>query len=151
MVNLGKYVHKKLKACKHSVRSTLLNLFCDFLLRWGNKVGISPNFRGRMLWKAGRRDIVPRLELYRFLLQERPMGQYYPNAPQWSWRSQTIIDMLLSLSAKRIASRKLHAIWAQDCESFVASGDRRLDWHGDSEKHAVKRLCLDHDPSLSHD
>src|ERR1700732_4742109 len=79
---------RALKAFRWKVYLVLLNLFCDVLFRWGDMLRVPGNFRARMYWKAGRSKIVPLLQLYDYLSQERPMGQYYPKAPKWSSRSQ---------------------------------------------------------------
>jgi SAM-dependent methyltransferase len=93
-------VARALNECRWQVRSAILNLFCDLLLRWGGKLGISGNFRARMFWKAGRRDIVPLAQLYDYMSQEKPDGQYYSRAPEWSCRGQTILNILSPLISK---------------------------------------------------
>ena len=147
MVNPAKYAYRKLKACRRHIRSVLLNRFCDFLLRWGSKLGVSPNFRGRMLWKAGRRDIVPLSELYKFLSQRKPDGQYYPTAPQWSWRSQTVIDMLSPFITKEYSILEIGCNLGRNLNHLWQAGYTQL--HGvEISKHAVKRLRSLY-PSLS--
>ena len=142
-----KYVYEKLRIFKRRVRSLLLDLFCDFLLRWGKTFGISPNFLGRMFWKASRRDIVPRSELYRFLLQERPIGQYYCNAPQWSWRSQTIINMLSPFVRKEDSILEIGCNLGRNLNHLWQSGYKKLRGMEISER-AVERLRVGY-PSLS--
>jgi SAM-dependent methyltransferase len=143
MVNPAKYAYRKLKG----IQSVLLNLFCDFLLRWGSKLGVSPNFRGRMLWKAGRRDIVPRPELYKFMSQEKPDGQYYSNAPKWSWRSQTVIDVLSPLIAKEDSILEMGCNFGRNLNHLWQAGFTRLRGMEISE-HSVMRLRLSY-PSLA--
>ncbi len=110
-------------------------------------MGISPNFRGRVFWRAGIRDIVPRPELYRFLLQERPIGQYYADAPQWSWRSQTIINRLSPLIAKEDSILEIGCNLGRNLNHLWKAGFRQLRGMEISE-YAVRRLRSEY-PSLS--
>ncbi|MBA2678191.1 MAG: class I SAM-dependent methyltransferase [Ktedonobacteraceae bacterium] len=92
-----------------------------------------------MLWKAARLEIAPRRELYKFLLQEKPIGQYYPNAPQWSWRSQTIINMLAPVLTKESSILEVGCNLGRNLNHLWQSGYRRL--HGmEISEHSVKRL-----------
>ena len=139
MIKPFRYVYEMLRLWKRRVYAVSLNLFCDFLVRWGGRIGISPNFRGRMLWRANRREIVPRQELYRFLLQEKPIGQYYPTAPQWSWRSQTIINMLSPFIGKEDSILEIGCNLGRNLNHLWQAGFTRL--HGmDISEHSVKRL-----------
>jgi SAM-dependent methyltransferase len=140
------FLFKALNALR-KLRAVLLNLFCDFLLHWGTKIGISPNFRGRMFWKAGRRDIVPLSELYKFLSQVKPDGQYYPTAPMWSWRSQTVVDMLAPFITKEYSILEIGCNLGRNLNHLWQAGYTQL--HGmEISEHAVKRLRLLY-PSLS--
>jgi SAM-dependent methyltransferase len=96
-----------------------------------------------MYWKAGRKEIVPLSQLYDFLSQERPMGQYYPTAPKWSSRSQTIINMLSPLITKEDSileigcntGRNLNHLW-----QAVYKNVRGME----ISEHAVKRLRIEY-------
>jgi len=128
----------------------MLNLFCDSLLSWGTKIGVSGNFRARMLWKAGRRDIVSVPVLHDYMEQEKAQGQYYASAPAWSSRSQTIVNLLaphISKEARILeigcnSGRNLNHLWRA---GYKALGGIEI------SKHAAKRLrkaytCLAHVP-----
>ena len=119
LVDAASFSYRALNAFRWNSYFWLLNLFCDVLFRWGSELGVPGNFRARMYWKAGRREIVPRSQLYDFLSQERPLGQYYPLAPKWSSRSQTIINTLSPLITKEYSileigcntGRNLNHLW----------------------------------------
>ena len=117
----------------------LLNLFCDVLFRWGDKLRVPGNFRARMYWKAGRREIVPLLQLYDFMSQERPMGQYYPTTPKWSSRSQTIINMLSPLITKEDSILEIGCNTGRNLNHLLQAGYENVCGMEISE-HAVKRL-----------
>jgi hypothetical protein len=53
------FSYRTLNAFRQKLYYVSLNLFCDVLFRWGHKLGIPGNFRARMYWKAGRREVVP--------------------------------------------------------------------------------------------
>lgn len=75
------------------------------------------------------------------------MGQYYPNAPQWSWRSQTIIDMLSPFISQEDSILEIGCNLGRNLNHLWQAGYRRL--HGmEISEHAVKRLRLLY-PSLS--
>ena len=101
-----------------------------------------------MLWKAGRRDIVPVPVLYDYMEQEKAQGQYYPSAPKWSSRSQTVINILAPLISKEArileigcnSGRNLNHLW---CAGYRALGGIEI------SKHAVKRLREDY-PCIAH-
>lgn len=111
--------HRALNGLRWKLYFELLNLVCDILFRWGNKLGIPGNVRARIYWKAGRREIVPLPQLYDFLKQKRPLGQFYSTAPQWSSRSQTIIKELAPYIGRDVSileigcniGRNLNHLW----------------------------------------
>ena len=53
------FSYRALNSCRWKLYFALLNLFCDVLFRWGDKLGVSGNFRARMYLKANRSEIVP--------------------------------------------------------------------------------------------
>jgi SAM-dependent methyltransferase len=92
-----------------------------------------------MFWKAGRREIVPISELYDFLSQERPVGQYYPTAPKWSSRSQTLINELSPLIAKDDSILEIGCNMGRNLNHLWQAGYKNL--HGmEISEHAVRRL-----------
>jgi SAM-dependent methyltransferase len=139
VTNPGRFLFRGLNAARWHIRSVMLNLFCDGLLSWGTKIGVSGNFRARMLWKAGRRDIVPVPVLYDFMEQEKAQGQYYSTAPEWSSRSQTVINILESHISKEArileigcnSGRNLNHLWRA---GYKALGGIEI------SKHAANRL-----------
>lgn len=124
-----------------------LNLFCDVLFRWGHKLRIPGNFRARMYWKADRREIVPLLQLYDFMSQEQPMGQYYPTAPKWSSRSQTILNLLSPLISKDDSILEIGCNTGRNLNHLWQAGYKNVCGMEISE-HAVKRLRAEY-PCLS--
>jgi len=125
----------------------LLNLFCGVLFRWGDKLGVPGNFRARMYWKAGRREIVPLLQLYDFLSQERPLGQYYPTAPKWSSRSQSIINRLSPLITKENSILEIGCNTGRNLNHLRQAGYKNIRGMEISEQ-AVERLRIEY-PSLA--
>jgi len=121
----------------------ILNLFCDVLFRWGHKLGIPGNFRARMYWKAGRREIVSREQLYDFMLQKRPIGQYYPTAPKWSSRSQTIINMLCPFITEESSILEIGCNTGRNLNHLWQAGYRNLRGMEISD-HAAKRLRIEY-------
>jgi SAM-dependent methyltransferase len=100
-----------------------------------------------MYWKAGRREIVPLAQLYDFLSQKRPIGQYYPVAPKWSSRSQTIINMLDGLITKEYSILEIGCNSGRNLNHLWQDGYKNLRGMEISE-HAVKRLRIEY-PSLA--
>ncbi len=143
MAHPARSFFRTLNALRWELRAVVLKLFCDFLLRWGSKLGISPNFRGKMLWKAGRRDIVPRPELYKFMAQARPDGQYYPSAPQWSSRSQTVIEVLSPLIAKEDSILEIGCNLGRNLNHLWRAGYKNVRGMEISE-HAIRRLRFEY-------
>ena len=100
-----------------------------------------------MYWKADRREIVPLSQLYDFFSQERPTGQYYPTAPKWSSRSQTVINILKPLITEEYSileigcntGRNLNHLWQAGYESVRGM---------EISEHAVMRLRIEY-PCLS--
>jgi SAM-dependent methyltransferase len=141
------FSYRALNAFWWKLYPVLLNPFCDVLYRWGSSLGIPGNFRHRIYWKAGRREIVPLSQLYDFLSQERPIGQYYPTAPKWSSRSQTIINILSPLITKEYSileigcntGRNLNHLWQAGYEDLLGM---------EISEHAVRRLRTEY-PRLS--
>ena|SRR5271156_2968901 len=121
----------------------LLNLFCDVLFRWGSRLGVPGNFRARMYLKANRREIVPLLQLYDFLAQERAIGQYYPAAPKWSSRSQTIINLLSPLITKEDSILEIGCNTGRNLNHLWQSGYKNVRGMEISE-HIVKRLGIEY-------
>lgn len=121
----------------------LLDRFCDILFRWGSKLGLPGNFRARMYWKAGRREIVPLAQLYDFLSQERPQGQYYPEAPKWSARSQSIINVLSPSITSEDSILEIGCNIGRNLNHLWLAGYRNLRGMEISE-HAVKRLRIEY-------
>ena len=120
-----------------------LNLSCDILFRWGSKLRVPGNFRAKMYWKAGRREIVPLSQLYEFFSQERPQGQYYPTAPKWSPRSQTIIKELSPLIKKDYSILEIGCNIGRNLNHLWRAGYRNLRGMEISE-HAVRRLRIEY-------
>jgi SAM-dependent methyltransferase len=137
------FSYRALKGLRWKLYVVLLNLFCDILFRWGNRIGVPGNFRARMYWKAGRREIVPLPQLYDFLSQERPMGQYYPAAPKWSARSQTIINMLCPLITKEFSILEIGCNIGRNLNHLWQAGYKNVRGIEISE-HAVKRLRIEY-------
>lgn len=121
----------------------LLNLLCDVLFRWGSKLGVPGNFRARMYLKAHRTEIVPLLQLYDFLSQERATGQYYPAAPKWSSRSQSIINLLSPLITKEDSILEIGCNTGRNLNHLWQSGYQNLRGMEISE-HIVKRLRIEY-------
>ena len=134
---------RALNAFRWKVYFVLLNLFCDVLFRWGNQLGVPGNFRARMYLKAGRGEIVPLLQLYDFLSQERPIGQYYPRAPKWSSRSQTIINMLSPLITKEDSILEIGCNTGRNLNHLWQAGYKNVRGIEISEN-AVKRLRIEY-------
>lgn len=120
-----------------------LNLFCDVLFRWGHKLGVPGNFRARMYWKAGRSEIVPLLQLYDYLSQERPMGQHSPTVPRWSSRTQTIINTLSPLITKGYSILEIGCNAGRNLNHLWQAGYKNVRGMEISE-HAVKRLRIEY-------
>jgi SAM-dependent methyltransferase len=116
-----------------------LNLFCDILFRWGEKLGVTGNFRARMYWKAGRRDIVPVPQLYDYMSQDRPFGQFYSTAPKWSSRSQTILNVVSSLITHEDSILEIGCNLGRNLNHLWQAGYRNLSGMEISE-YAVNRL-----------
>jgi len=133
------FLSRVIKRVVSWVQFKLLNVFCDILFRWGSKLGLSGNFRGKMFWKAGRREIVPVSELYDYLTQERPNGHYYPGAPKWSSRSQSILNMLGSLVNQDYSFLEIGCNLGRNLNHLWQAGYRNVRGMEISE-HAVKRL-----------
>jgi SAM-dependent methyltransferase len=121
----------------------LLNLCCDILFRWGDRLGIPGNFRARMYWKAGRNEIVPVPQLYDYLSQERPLGHYYTSAPKWSSRSQTIINRLSPLITKEDSFLEIGCNIGRNLNHLWQAGYQNVRGIEISE-HAVKRLRVEY-------
>lgn len=134
---------RALSTLKWKASCVFLNLFCDILFRWGSRLGIPGNFQARMYWKAGRREIVPLPQLYRFMSQERPIGQYYPIAPKWSSRSQSIINMLRPLISKEYSILEIGCNTGRNLNHLWQAGYRNIRGIEISE-HVVKRLRLEY-------
>lgn len=141
------FAYRELNTIRWKVQFVFLNLFCDILFRWGHKLGVPGNFRHRMYWKAGRREIVPLLQLYDFLSQERPVGQYYPTAPKWSSRSQTIINRLAPLITKEDRILEIGCNTGRNLNHLWQAGYKNVGGMEISE-HAVRRLRTEY-PSLA--
>ena len=121
----------------------LLNLLCDVLFRWGSKLGVPGNFRARMYLKANRSEIVPLPQLYDFLSQERAIGQYYPAAPKWSSRSQTIINLLSPLVTKEASILEIGCNNGRNLNQLWQSGYKNVRGMEISE-HIVERLRIEY-------
>lgn len=141
------FSYRTLNAFRWKCYFVLLNLFCEVLLRWGSRLGVPGNFRARMYWKAGRREIVPRSQLYEFMSQERPLGQYYPAAPKWSARSQAIINMLCPLITTENSILEIGCNAGRNLNHLWQAGYKNVRGMEISE-HAVKRLRIEY-PSLA--
>jgi len=135
--------YRALNVFKWKLYFVLLNLFCDVLFRWGSKLGVPGNFRARMYWKAGRREIVPLSQLYDYLSQERPMGHYYPTAPKWSSRSQTIVNMLCPLITKEYSILEIGCNTGRNLNHLWQAGYKNVRGM-EISKHAVKRLPIEY-------
>ena len=96
-----------------------------------------------MYWKAGRREIVPPLQLYDFMSQERPMGQYYPTAPKWSSRSQSIINLLSPLITKEDSILEIGCNVGRNLNHLWQAGYKNVSGMEISE-HVVRRLRIEY-------
>jgi SAM-dependent methyltransferase len=121
----------------------ILNLFCDALFRWGDRLGVPGNLRAKMYWKAGRSEIVPLPQLYDFLSQERPIGQYYASAPKWSSRSQTIINMLGPVITREYSILEIGCNTGRNLNHLWQAGYKNVRGM-EISKHAVKRLRIEY-------
>jgi len=137
------FVGRALNAFRWRLYSIFLNLLCDALFRWGSKLGVPGNVRARIYWKAGRRKIVPLPQLYDFLRQERPLGQYYPTAINWSSRSQTIINILSPLITKQDSILEIGCNTGRNLNHLWQAGYKNIRGMEISE-HAVKRLPIEY-------
>jgi SAM-dependent methyltransferase len=137
------FSHRALNAFRWKLYFAPLNLFCDVLFRWGSTLGIPGNFRARMYLKAGRSEIVPLLQLYDFLSQERPIGQYYPAAPKWSSRSQSIINILSPLITTEHSILEIGCNIGRNLNHLWQAGYKSVRGIEISE-HAVKRLRIEY-------
>jgi SAM-dependent methyltransferase len=141
------FSYRALNAFRWKLYPALLDPFCDVLFRWGRRLGISENFRARMYWKSGSKAIVPLSQLYDFFLQERPVGQYYPTAPKWSSRSQTIINILSPLITEEYSILEIGCNFGRNLNHLWQAGYKDVRGMEISE-HAVKRLRIEY-PCLS--
>ena len=137
------FSYRALNAFRWKLHFVFLNLFCDILFRWGSRLGVPGNFRARMYLKAGRSEMVPLLQLYDFLSQERPIGQYYPTTPKWSSRSQTIINMLSPLITKEDSILEIGCNTGRNLNHLWQAGYKNVRGMEISE-HAVKRLRIEY-------
>jgi SAM-dependent methyltransferase len=138
-----RFCYRALNSVRSKSYFALLNLFCDILFRWGSKIGVSGNFRGRMYWKAGRREIVPLPQLYDYMRQEQPHGEYYPTAPRWSSRSESVINLLSPLITKEYSILEIGCNVGRNMNHLWQSGYRNLRGMEISE-HAVRRLRIEY-------
>lgn len=137
------FCYRALNAFRWKLYCGFLNLICDVLFRWGDQLGVPGNFRGRMYWKAGRNEIVPRAQLYDYMSQERPMGEYYPAAPRSSSRSQTIINMLSPLVTKEDSILEIGCNIGRNLNHLWQTGYKNVGGMEISE-HAVRRLRIEY-------
>ena len=143
VANPFRFSCRALNAARWKLQFLLLNLFCEVLSRWGSKIGVSGNFRAKMYWKAGRRDIVPVSELYDYMSQEKAGGQYYSTAPKRSSRSQTVIKILSPYINKEYcileigcnAGRNLNHLWQAGYKNICGM---------EISEYAVKRLRIEY-------
>lgn len=138
-----RFCYRVLNALRWKMWFVLLNLVCDILLRWGVTLRVPGNLRARMYWKAGRREIVPLLELYDFMAQKRPQGQYYSNAPKWSPRSQTVINILSPLITKEYSILEIGCNIGRNLNHLWQAGYKDVRGIEISE-HAVRRLRIEY-------
>ena len=143
LVDPAGFSYRVLNGFRWKLYFRLLNLFCDVLFRWGSTLGVPGNFRARVYWKAGRREIVPLLQLYDFLRQERPAGLYYPTAPKWSSRSQSIINLLSPLITKEDSILEIGCNTGRNLNHLWQAGYKNVSGMEISE-HAVKRLYIEY-------
>lgn len=143
LVNPIRFCYRVLNAFRRRLWSAVLNLLCVVLYRWGHKLGVSGNFRAKIFWKAGKRDIVPVSQLYDFFSQERPAGHYYPEAPKWSSRSQTIINMLHPVITKECSILEIGCNLGRNLNHLWQNGYRNL-YGMEISEHAVKRLRVEY-------
>jgi hypothetical protein len=137
------FCYRALNSFRRKSYFALLNLFCDVLYRWGSKLRVPGNFRGRIYWKAGRREIVPLAQLYDYMRQERPHGEYYPAAPRWSSRSESIVTVLSPLINKEYSILEIGCNAGRNINHLWQSGYRNLQGMEISE-HAVRRLRIEY-------
>ena len=143
LVNPFGFSYRALNTFKWKLYFVPLNLICDVLFRWGSKLGVPGNFRARMYLKAGRSEIVPLLQLYDFLSQEQAMGQYYPAAPKWSSRSQSIINLLSPLITKEDSILEIGCNTGRNLNHLWQAGYKNVRGMEISE-HFVKRLRIEY-------
>lgn len=120
-----------------------LNLCCDLLFRWGERLGVPGNLRARVYWKAGRSKIVPVSQLYDYMSQEQPFGQYYPAAPKWSSRSQSIINILAPLITKEDSILELGCNIGRNLNHLYQAGYENVSGM-EISAHAVRRLRIEY-------
>jgi len=92
-----------------------------------------------MYWKARRSEIVPLGQLYDYLQQDQPIGHYYAEAPQWSSRSQTIINILGPIVSKDDSILEIGCNLGRNLNHLWQAGYKNVRGMEISE-HAVKRL-----------
>jgi SAM-dependent methyltransferase len=124
---------------RQQASSAVFKFMAAILFRWGHKLGVPGNLRHKIYWKAGRRDIVPLPQLYDFLSQERAVGQYYPNAPQWSSRSQTILNALGHRISKDDSILEIGCNLGRNLNHLWQAGYRHL-YGMEISEHAVRRM-----------
>lgn len=134
---------RALSAAKWKLRSLILDLVCDILFRWGDRLGVPGNVRARIYWKAGRRDIVPVQQLYDYFSQEKPGGHYYSAAPKRSSRSQTIINMLSPFITKDDSMLEIGCNLGRNLNHLWQSGYKNL-YGMEISEHAVRRLRVEY-------
>jgi SAM-dependent methyltransferase len=137
--NPVEFSYRVLRTLRWKLYHALLNLFCDILFRWGDKLGVPGNFRARMYWKAGRDDIVSVPQLYNYMSQDRPYGQFYSTAPKWSSRSQTIINVVSTLITQEDSILEIGCNLGRNLNHLWQAGYKNLRGMEISE-YAVKRL-----------
>lgn len=133
------FSYRALNAFRWRAYFMLLNLSCDVLFRWGHRLKVPGNVRARIYARAGRRQIVPLLQLYDYLSQERALGQYYPRVPKWSSRSHSILSILSPIIFKEDSILEIGCNAGRNLNHLWQAGYQNVRGMEISE-HAVERL-----------
>jgi SAM-dependent methyltransferase len=141
------FSYRALNALRWKSYYALLDLCCDVLFRWGDKLGVPGNVRARVYGRAGRHEIVPLPQLYDYLSQERALGQYYPTAPKWSSRSQSVLNILSPIITKESSILEIGCNIGRNLNHLWQAGYKNVRGM-EISKHAVKRLRIEY-PSLA--
>lgn len=129
------------------VSTGIYRLLAAVLFRWGHRLKVPGNLRHRIYWRARRRDIVPLHQLYDFMSQEQPHGQYYAVPRPQSVRSQTILNALGSRISQDDSFLEIGCNTGRNLNHLWQAGFRRL-YGMEISAHAVERMRVEY-PGLA--